>query len=105
VVSFPAEKENRPLRLLAFLTALFALVWADGVARAEPTVRVAVEEYPVLGRTGGEIMKEINRKGPRHGFLVRAIAQTRYALDYRYEAVEAAGSCRVASATVELDIA
>lgn len=87
---------------------LFAIVFVlclAAPAEAEPTVNVHVDSYSITGTTGAGIMKQINRKGPRHGFLARAIAQTQYSLDFGYEAARSADRCRVVSAWVKLDIA
>lgn len=80
------------------------MLLAISQADAEPRITFAFEEYQVSGRTGAEIMTQIHRKGPRHGPMSRAIAQTRYGLDYGYRTEQAEGACRVAMPWVHLDI-
>lgn len=80
------------------------ILLAMSSADAEPRITFAFEEYPVSGRTGAEIMAQIHRKGPRHGQISRAIAQTRYTLDYGYRTAQAEGWCTVAMPWVRLDI-
>lgn len=92
------------MRLLALLTALLAVSATSISAHTRPKVKVTTSEYVVTGKTGKELMKQINRKGPRHGFLVRAIAQTQYTLSYGYEAEQLKTHCRVSKAWVELEL-
>lgn len=88
-------------RTTAMAMALAALPHA---ALAEPVIRVSVEEYAVEGSTGAELMDAIRRKGPRHGIISRAMAQTRYSLDYDFEAVRRGDRCRIVKVEVRLDM-
>lgn len=89
----------------AYLVALLAALAATTPsALARPVVRVTIEEYVVDGRTGAELMAEIRRKGPRHGIMTRAMAQTRYGLAFDLDAAPRRGQCRVLRAEVRLDI-
>ena len=92
------------MRFLAILTALLCgFAFATG-AQARPKVTVKTKHYDVRGKTGADILRQINRKGPRHGFLVRAIAQTQYTLSYGFESVQTSKDCRVTKAEVKMDI-
>lgn len=73
-------------------------------AFAGPLVKEAVEYYSISGRTGAELLREMNRHGPRHGFLRRAIAQTRYAPDIRGNLVKQDGVCRMKGGRFVLNI-
>ncbi len=92
------------LRLLAILTAFLCAVAVATGAQARPKVTIKTKHYDVRGKTGSEVLRQINRKGPRHGFLVRAIAQTQYTLSYGYESVQTSKHCRITKAQVKLDI-
>ena len=41
--------------------------------------------YAVAGRSGAALLGAMDRRGPKHGFLTRAIAQTRYAISWTIE--------------------
>lgn len=73
-------------------------------AHARPKISVKTKHYDVRGKTGAEVLRQINRKGPRHGFLVRAIAQTQYSLSYGYESVQTSKGCRINKARVKMEI-
>jgi len=67
----------RSIRLLAaaFIVSGFsAATQANAQARITETTRY----YKVNGKTGMELLLDMNRKGPRHGFLTKAIAQTQF---------------------------
>lgn len=74
------------------------------MAHAKTKVSVKTKYYDVRGKTGAEVLRQINRKGPRHGFLVRAIAQTQYSLSYGFESVQTAKDCRITKVEVKMDI-
>src|SRR5690606_32282879 len=50
------------------------------------------------------IMRQIRRKGPSHGAIGRAIAETRYVLDYHYDIQAGQGRCHVVKPAVKLMI-
>ncbi len=89
-----------PAAALSFLTVLMP----PGAGSAEVQVRVTQEEYSVSGKDGAAIMRQIRRKGPTHGTIGRAIAQTRYTLDYGYDSAAAHGRCHVIDPWVRLGI-
>lgn len=92
---------------MRFTTAIAVFLCALAVATtasARPKVIVKTKYYEVRGKTGVDVMRQINKKGPRHGFLVRAIAQTQYTLSYGFESQQTAKDCRITKAEVKMDI-
>ena len=49
-------------------------------AHAAFKVSEKFETYRITGDSGEALMGAMDRDGPRHGFLARAIAQTRYSV-------------------------
>jgi predicted secreted Zn-dependent protease len=84
------------------LAALCAL--AAGPAAADVKLRTAVKAYGVRGATGGDLVDQMNRYGPRHGLLTRAIAQTKYTVSWDITWRKSATQCRVQSADAVLSI-
>ena len=60
--------------------------------------------YSISGKTGYDLVIDMNRRGPRHSFLSKAIAQTRYSIDPSGSFVSDRGSCRIANARLVLDL-
>jgi predicted secreted Zn-dependent protease len=81
-----------------------ALVFASVPALAAPKVTVQVSYYDIAGKSGSELLRSMDRKGPRHGFMGRAIAQTRYKIKWSGSLGERDGKCRVAKSDVRLEI-
>src|SRR4051794_41983530 len=64
---------------------LLASSGASTAALAGPpaiTVSVSRESYPIRGKTGDQLLEAMDRRGPKHGLLTRAIAQTRYSVGW-----------------------
>lgn len=85
---------------------LFALVCGlTSVAQAgNSKVVVRTETYAVAGRNGAEIMKTMQRSGPKHGLLARAMAATRYDVRWNLDWEKGASACRLRSANAVLTI-
>lgn len=64
-------------RLVVSACIIAVSLFSNG-AGAAAKVSEATQYYDVRGKTGGELIRAIMRKGPRHGFLARAIAVTRF---------------------------
>lgn len=78
------------------LAALLAVcVGLPGEASASVRVSEKTRHYRISGKTGPALPKAMDRRGPKHGFLTRAIAQTSYSLAWNLEWAETAGACRV----------
>ena len=58
----------------------------------------------ISGKNGNALLDAMDRRGPKHGFLTHAIAQTSYTIAWEIDWKEQAGSCRVANAAATLTI-
>lgn len=87
----------------AALTGLIVL-GATGIADAAGSVSVGNKTYAVSGKTGAAMLSSMNRRGPKHGFLSRAIAQTQYRVDWDVKFKIKNGSCVVARAHPRMKI-
>jgi predicted secreted Zn-dependent protease len=85
------------MRLFAWtLAALLAVcVGVPGQASASVTVKEKTVHYRISGVTGVALLKAMDRRGPKHGFRTRAIAQTSYSPAWTIEWRETAKDCRV----------
>ena len=91
------------MRRVAFPFCVFVcLGWHQAVAA--PKVTVKTNTFDISGKTGIELLRELDRRGPKHGFLTRAIAQTRYQLNSSAEYRFSRGTCAVVRPNVRLDI-
>jgi predicted secreted Zn-dependent protease len=93
------------MRSLAYSCCFLAAVAFVSPCRAGAKVSVKTTTFPISGVSGETILNELERKGPKHGFMSRAIAQTRYtmnsdALAWRHDN----GVCVVTKPSVRLDI-
>jgi predicted secreted Zn-dependent protease len=90
-------------------SAWFAAAIAAGVISAAPAgatakVSVRTEHYRISGQTGLALLDQMDRRGPKHGFMSRAIAQTRYSMNSSADWEWANGVCRARDVSVELAI-
>lgn len=63
-------------------------------AHALPKVSEKVVYYEIGGQTGRDLYAEMGRKGPRHGFMAKAIAQTQFKHQILGKMVNEGGTCR-----------
>ena len=77
--------------------------WA-AQAQAGVKVKVKTQDYAIAGKTGEVLLDAMDRRGPKHGLLTRAIAQTRYSVAWKMEWGETRTACRVKRADGELSI-
>ncbi len=82
------------------LSALIATI----PARAAPKVSTKTTTFAISGKSGQALLAELERKGPRHGYTSRAIAQTRYTMNTEADWTYRDGSCAVTRPKVRLDI-
>jgi predicted secreted Zn-dependent protease len=73
-------------------------------AHAGARITEKTEYYDISGKTGVELFLDMNRRGPRHGFLTKAIAQTRYETKPEGKLVHDKGVCRVKGGGVTMKI-
>ena len=81
-----------------------ACVAVAGEAAAGVKVSEKTRSYEIAGKTGAALLAAMDRRGPKHGFLTRAIAQTRYSVSWTIEWGETRTACRVKKIDGELDI-
>ncbi len=86
------------------VAALAAGVLVAFSAAASAKVGVSTKYYDIKGKTGLELFYDMNRKGPRHGFLTKAIAQTQFKSDLKGDLVYANGVCSARKLTFQLQI-
>jgi len=89
---------------LAFASLAALLFWHPHDAAAKPQITLSVRYYPVRGTTGLQLIEEMDRIGPKQGFMSRAIAQTVYSLQYGADYSASGDVCRVRNTRVKLDI-
>ncbi|MCV0396241.1 MAG: DUF922 domain-containing protein [Rhizobiaceae bacterium] len=90
--------------LFACVVAASSGLCLCAAAKASTKVSVKTTHYAIDGQTGEALVAQMDRYGPKHGYLTRAIAQTKYRMRsdavWRYEK----GYCRPADPVVRLDI-
>ena len=92
-------------RMGAALTAiLLSVLPPTSSAHAKARITEKTEYYDISGKTGVDLFLDMNRRGPRHGFLTKAIAQTRYETRPDGKFVHDKGVCRIAGGGVTMKI-
>jgi predicted secreted Zn-dependent protease len=86
------------------LASMVALAVSAPEAVASVKVTVKEQSYTISGRTGADLLAAMDRKGPRHGFLARAIAQTKYLVTWDLAWTESRKACRVSRADAQIAI-
>lgn len=85
--------------------AVLALVFGfANAAYAGTKTVVRTETYTVAGQNGEALMRAMKLKGPKHGFLARAMAQTRYSVQWDMDWAATAGGCKLRRANAVLAI-
>lgn len=92
------------LAVLACLVAIGALCGPAPAALAGTMVLVQTRTYDITGTTGLALMEAMDRKGPKHGFMTRAIAQTGYTVDWDLDAGQDNGVCHLRRANGTLNL-
>lgn len=90
------------LAVLIFLAALG--LSQVPVALAGTKLIVKTQTYDVTGETGEALLKAMDRNGPKHGFMTRAIAQTRYTVDWELKVARTGNICRLVRADATLNL-
>ncbi len=83
---------------------LAAAFLSPSLASAEVVIAETTKYYTVSGETGKEAVKAMSLRGPRSGFLARAIAQTWYSPKMGGDLIMEKGVCRVRDPSVQLKI-
>ena len=85
--------------------ALIALGCLASVqAQAGVRTEVKIDTYKIAGDNGAALLKAMDRNGPRHGFMTRAIAQTRYTVAWDMTWAVSDGRCLLKAADAKLSI-
>lgn len=92
------------LAVLTFGVAIAALCGSVAAASAGSKVVVKTRTYDITGTTGLALMEAMDRKGPKHGFMTHAIAQTGYTVDWDLDAGQDNGVCRMRGANGTLNL-
>lgn len=92
------------LAVLVCLLAIGALFCSAPAASAGTRVVVKTRTYDITGTTGLALMQAMDRKGPKHGFMTHAIAQTGYTVDWDLDAGQDNGVCRLRRANGTLNL-
>jgi predicted secreted Zn-dependent protease len=83
---------------------LGACVGFAGTAFAKVKVIEQVKHYQITGTNGLALLRDMDGRGPKHGFLTRAIAQTAYSVAWKIEWAQTRGACRVKSVDGKLSV-
>lgn len=74
------------------------------VASAGVKVTARKTTYDISGKSGAALLEAMDRRGPKHGLLTRAIAQTKYKVEWDMDWAEEGGACRLKKADADLSI-
>jgi len=92
------------MRLSFRFAVLVAAAFSLSIASAAAQVSIKTKYYDIKGKTGLELFNDMNRKGPRHGFLTKAIAQTQFKPELKGELVHAKGVCSARKLSFRLQV-
>ncbi|WP_353642112.1 DUF922 domain-containing protein [Mesorhizobium sp. WSM2239] len=67
-------------------------------------ISVKTETYSIVGNTGEALLDAMDLRGPRYGLLARAMAQTRYKVEWDDDWLRSGSKCRLKSADATLSI-
>lgn len=74
------------------------LLASTGIAGAA-SISTTTKTYAISGQSGHSLLQSMNKRGPKHGWLSRAIAQTQYVTSWEVRTRVENGSCRLVQAT------
>lgn len=89
---------------IPFLAIVLAAFSATSAAAAGARVLVETRTYVVTADSGAALVKAMDRGGPRHGFMTRAIAQTSYTVDWNLQVSRSKDACRLVRAEPTLHV-
>jgi len=84
------------------IALMACLAASPALCGVKTTVRT--ETYAIAGKTGEALLNSMDRNGPRHGLLARAMAQTRYKVGWEVDWLKSGSKCRLKSADATLSI-
>ena len=86
------------------ILSVLAVAWLGSPAFAGVKVVARTETYSITGTTSDALIDAMDRKGPRHGFTTRSVAQTSYTVDWKIDVKQNGSDCRVIGATGTLNL-
>ena len=89
---------------LSGLALIGTLCSSATAASAGVKVLVKTQTYAISGKTGEALIESMDRNGPRHGFMARAIAQTSYTKAWNFDLIEVKGTCRIGQVNGTLNL-
>ncbi|MFD1987775.1 DUF922 domain-containing protein [Mesorhizobium newzealandense] len=92
------------LLTLSCLAIIGTLCGSATAASAGVKVLVKTQTYAISGKTGEALIESMDRNGPRHGFMARAIAQTSYTKGWDFAFAQVKGTCRIRQANGTLNL-
>ncbi|WP_246252552.1 DUF922 domain-containing protein [Allomesorhizobium camelthorni] len=84
------------------IALMACLAASPALCGVKTTIRT--ETYSIAGNTGEALLDSMDRNGPRHGLLARAMAQTRYKVGWDVDWLRSGSKCRLKSADATLSI-
>jgi predicted secreted Zn-dependent protease len=84
------------------IALMACLAASPALCGVKTTIRT--ETYAIAGNTGEALLDSMDRNGPRHGLLARAMAQTRYKVGWDVHWLRSGNRCRLKSADATLSI-
>ncbi|MER9327690.1 DUF922 domain-containing protein [Mesorhizobium sp. M0152] len=88
--------------ILTCLAAIGALGAPEALAGTKAVVQTRT--YDIMGNSGAALVEAMDSKGPKHGFMTHAIAQTAYTVDWTLDTGQDNGLCRVRRANGTLNL-
>ena len=92
------------LLMIAAILGVGVVPMTAGHTLASVSIKAKTVTYAISGKDGDALLEAMDRRGPKHGFLTRAIAQTRYVVSWDIDWQEKYGGCRIANAVAGLSI-
>jgi predicted secreted Zn-dependent protease len=92
------------LAVLACLAAVVGLCGFAPAASAGTKVLIKARSYDITGATGAALVEAMDRNGPKHGFMTRAIADTAYTVNWDLAMSRTDGVCHLRKADGVLDL-
>ncbi|MET2827700.1 DUF922 domain-containing protein [Mesorhizobium shangrilense] len=92
------------LTTVTLLAAVGVAGCFSSTASAGVKINVVTRTYDVTGTSGQALVASMDRSGPRHGFMARAIAQTNYTKTWDFDFTKAKGACRIKQASGTLNL-
>lgn len=90
--------------VLACLATIGALCSVSPAASASTKLLVKTRTYEISGTTGAALVEAMDRNGPKHGFMTRAIADTAYTVNWDLAMSRTDGVCHLRQADGVLDL-